>query len=164
MRVWSADWTTSNLLIQGTPSPQKDYFKMQTSLGFDERLFIRCRWLTLIPALTRIVGNWKPICSYLVQEFPKVAKYEKKKRSFNKIKQGKDILSYLDAIPYQCEASIRWNRCHFPTSGTGHPCTLWWMPPFGKKTDAAILEIWIAEASSKKNSAGRCTEYRPSVI
>lgn len=46
------------------PGHEEDYFKAQTDLGFDEQLFIRhvqLRWLTLIPALTRIVDNWEPL-------------------------------------------------------------------------------------------------------
>ncbi|PFX23157.1 hypothetical protein AWC38_SpisGene12315 [Stylophora pistillata] len=56
------------------PARKEDYFKAQTNLGFDEQLFTRhvqSRWLTLIPALTRIVDNWESICSYFLKELPK---------------------------------------------------------------------------------------------
>ena len=89
------------------PAPKEDYFKTQTDLGFDEQLFLRnvnCRWLTLIPALTRIVDNWEPICSYFLKELPKAAREEKtgkvldQKESYRRICkaiQGKDVLMQM---------------------------------------------------------------------
>ena len=69
------------------PARKEDYFKAQTDLGFDEQLFIRhvqSRWLTLIPALMRIVDNWEPICSYFLKELPKVASAERTLRVLEK--------------------------------------------------------------------------------
>ena len=69
------------------PTRKEDYFKAQTDLGFDEQLFIRhvqSRWLTLIPALMRIVDNWEPIRSYFLKELPKVASAERTLRVLEK--------------------------------------------------------------------------------
>ena len=60
---------------RNTQSTMKDCFKIQTGLGFDEKLLIRC--LTLIPDLTKIVNNLGPIRSYFLKEFPKLGNEEK---------------------------------------------------------------------------------------
>lgn len=65
------------------PARKEDYFKTQNDPGFDEQLLIRhvnCRWLTLIPALTRIVDNWESIRSYFLNELPKAAREEKREK------------------------------------------------------------------------------------
>lgn len=92
------------------PARKEDYFKTQTDLGFDEQLFLRhvnCRWLTLIPALTRIVDNWEPIRSYFLKELPKAAREEKtgkvldQNESYRRICkaiQGKDILMQMQFL------------------------------------------------------------------
>ena len=92
------------------PARKEDYFKTQNELGFDEQLFIRhvsCRWLTLIPALTRIVDNWEPICSYFLKELPKVAREERRERALEqndsykricKALQGKDVLMQMQFL------------------------------------------------------------------
>lgn len=86
------------------PAHKEDYFKTLTDLGFYEQLFIRhvnCRWLTLIPALTRIVDNWEPICLYFMKELPKAAREEKTEKVLDqnescrricKAIQGKNVL------------------------------------------------------------------------
>ena len=41
-----------------TPCKREDFFEVETSLGFDEELFLRhfqSRWLSLLPALERNV-------------------------------------------------------------------------------------------------------------
>ena len=85
------------------PARKEDYLKMQ-------KLFIRhvsCRWLTLIPALTRIVDNWEPIRSYFLKELPKVAKEDRTERVLEqnqryrricKAIKGKDVLIQMQFL------------------------------------------------------------------
>ena len=59
------------------PCRKEDYFDTQLGLGFTEELFLRhvqCRWLTLIPALERIVKNWDPLLQYFQKDLPRLSR------------------------------------------------------------------------------------------
>lgn len=50
--------------------------EVETFLGFDEELFIRhvqTRWLSLLPALERVVKTWEPLVKYFLTTLPKTA-------------------------------------------------------------------------------------------
>ena len=62
--------------FKSSPCKREDFKEVESSLGFDEELFIRhvqTRWLTLLPALARIVKNWEPLVKYFLTELPKTA-------------------------------------------------------------------------------------------
>jgi len=66
--------------LKSSPSRREDYIHVFSDLGLDEELFIRhvqCRWLTLIPALDRIVKKWEAIKKYFWEELPKQQKPSK---------------------------------------------------------------------------------------
>ena len=66
--------------LKSSPSRREDYIHVLSDLGLDEELFIRhvqCRWLTLIPALDRIVKKWEAIKKYFLEELPKQQKPSK---------------------------------------------------------------------------------------
>ena len=59
-----------------SPCKREDFLEVEASLGFDEELFIRhveSRWLSLLPALERIVKNWEPLVQYFLTTLPKTA-------------------------------------------------------------------------------------------
>ena len=44
---------------------------VQEKVGFSEQLFIRhiqCRWLTIIPAVTRVAQNWDALVQYFLTQ------------------------------------------------------------------------------------------------
>ena len=56
------------------PCRQDDFAKVQEEVGFTEQMFIRhiqCRWLTLIPAVSRVYNNWDALVQYFLNELPK---------------------------------------------------------------------------------------------
>ena len=57
--------------LKSSPSCREDYIHVLNDLGLDDELFIclvQCRWLTLIPALDRIVKNWEAISIYFLED------------------------------------------------------------------------------------------------
>ena len=91
------------------PARKEDYFKTQNELGFDEQLFIRhvsCRWLTLIPALTRIVDNWESICSYFLKELPMVAREEGGKEPLSKMTVTRGFVRHYKGRMSSCRCSF----------------------------------------------------------
>lgn len=60
----------------------------------EDYLCVKCRWLTLTPAVMRIVDNWEPIHSYFLKEPPKGARAKRteKNRRICKAVQEKDVL------------------------------------------------------------------------
>ena len=80
--------------FKSSPCKREDFLDVEYELGFDEEMFIRhvqCRWLTLIPALKRIVKNFEPLCEYFLKELPKTATQNKtpklleKNETYNRI-------------------------------------------------------------------------------
>lgn len=76
------------------PCRRDDFAKVQEEVGFTEEMFIRhiqCRWLTLIPAVDRVVKNWEALVQYFLTELPKskswklIEKNEKYKRICRKL-------------------------------------------------------------------------------
>lgn len=66
--------------LKSSSSRREDYIHVLSDLGLDEELFIQhvqCRWLTLIPALDRIVKKWEAIKKYFLEELPKQQKPSK---------------------------------------------------------------------------------------
>ena len=60
---------------------------MLSDLGLDDELFIRhvqCKWLTLLPALDRIVKSWEAVKKYFLEELPKQATEERTIKSLGK--------------------------------------------------------------------------------
>ena len=65
------------LWIKSSPCRREDFTNVLTDLDLDEYLFIRhvqSRWLTLAPALERIVKNWDAVKRYFLQDLPRLAK------------------------------------------------------------------------------------------
>lgn len=63
-------------LFRHSPCKREDFLEVETSLGFDEELFIRhvqTRWLSLLPALERVVKNWEPLVKYFLTKLPETA-------------------------------------------------------------------------------------------
>ena len=56
--------------LKSSPSRREDYIHVLSDLGLDEDFFIwhvQCWWLTLIPALDRIVKKWEAIKKYFLE-------------------------------------------------------------------------------------------------
>ena len=56
------------------PCRQDDFAKVQEDVGFTEQMFIRhiqCRWLTLIPAVSRVYNSYDALVQYFLNELPK---------------------------------------------------------------------------------------------
>ena len=73
--------------LKSSPSRQEDYVRVLSDLGLDDELFIRhvqCRWLTLLPALDRIVKSWEAVKKYFLEELPKQATEERTIKSLGK--------------------------------------------------------------------------------
>ena len=51
------------------PCRQDDFAKVQEEVGFTEH--IQCRWLTLIPAVSRVYNNYDALVQYFLNELPK---------------------------------------------------------------------------------------------
>ena len=71
--LWRSIWGTS-------PSRREDYVHVLSDLGLDDELFIRhvqCKWLTLLPALDRIVKSWEAVKEHFLEELPKQATEER---------------------------------------------------------------------------------------
>lgn len=76
------------------PDRKEDDYKAQTDLGFDEQLFIlhvQCRWLTVIPALTRMIDNWEHIHSYFLKELQKLTRAERTEKVIEKRNLQKNL-------------------------------------------------------------------------
>lgn len=66
--------------LKSSTSRREDYVRVLSDLGLDDGLFIRhvqCRWLTLLPALDRIVKSWEAVKKYFLEELPKQATEER---------------------------------------------------------------------------------------
>ena len=66
--------------LKSSPSCREDYVHVLSDLGLDDELFIRhvqCRWLTLLPALDRIVKSWEAVKKHFLEELPKQATEER---------------------------------------------------------------------------------------
>ena len=73
--------------LKSSPSHREDYVRVLSDLGLDDELFIRhvqCRWLTLLPALDRIVKSWEAVKKYFLEELPKQATEERTINSLEK--------------------------------------------------------------------------------
>lgn len=58
-------------------SQLEDYGLTLEELGFEEEMFVRhvqCRWLTLVPALERLLKHWDAVYQYFVKDLPKRSK------------------------------------------------------------------------------------------
>ena len=83
-----------------SPCKREDFLDVEQELGFDEELFIRhvqCRWLTLIPALKRIVKNFEPLSEYFLKELPKTAAQNKTVKLLEKNESYSRICRLLKA-------------------------------------------------------------------
>ena len=66
--------------LKSSPSRREDYVHVLSDLGLDDELFIRhvqCKWLTLLPALDRIVKSWEAVKKHFLEELPKQATEER---------------------------------------------------------------------------------------
>ena len=92
------------------PCRKEDFFDTQMGLGLDEELFLRhvqCRWLTLLPALQRILKQWEPLKQYFLTDLPKKSQQERTGRvlqnndSYQRIckaLQGQDVLLQINFL------------------------------------------------------------------
>ena len=73
--------------LKSSPACREDYVRVLSDLGLDDELFIRhvqCRWLTLLPALERIVKNWEAVNKYFLEELPKQSREERTIKNLEK--------------------------------------------------------------------------------
>jgi len=90
-------------------SQKEDYGFTLEDLGLDEELFIRhvqCRWLTLIPALERIINLWKALHKYFLTDLPQRSKADhtyaqlKNNTRYQRICQSLSGKEYLAQIQF----------------------------------------------------------------
>ncbi|KAH3777605.1 hypothetical protein DPMN_179053 [Dreissena polymorpha] len=56
---------------------REDFQETLAELGLGDKMFVRhvkCRCLTLVPALQRILRNWKAVCKYYITDLPAMSK------------------------------------------------------------------------------------------
>ena len=73
--------------LKSSPARREDYARVLSDLGLHDELFIRhvqCRWLTLLPALERIVKNWEAVKKYFLEELPKQSREERTIKNLEK--------------------------------------------------------------------------------
>lgn len=72
--------------FKGSPCRKEDYFDTQMGLDLTAEVFIRhvqSRWLTLLPALTRILNKMEAVTKYFTIDVPKMAREEGTERTLN---------------------------------------------------------------------------------
>ena len=87
------------LFLKASPFRKEDFFKTQLGLGLDSRMFIKhvqSRWLTLIPAIKRVLICWDAIEKYFLVELPRIMAKEKKEASLTKNEWYKRICQNLN--------------------------------------------------------------------
>ena len=70
--------------LKASPCCKEDFLETQADLGFDEVMFmkhVQSRWLTLIPAVQRVLKNWEAVEKYFLIELPRIMAKEKKEAS-----------------------------------------------------------------------------------
>lgn len=66
--------------LKASPGQQEDYFNTQLGLQLDEETFIKhvqSRWLTLIPAVARVIVQWDAVHKYFLEDLPTNARESK---------------------------------------------------------------------------------------
>jgi hypothetical protein len=74
--------------IKASPCRKEDLSETQLNLGLDEQIFIRhvqSRWLTLIPAVNRVLTIWEAVEQYFLRDLPKIDKGQEKSERYRRI-------------------------------------------------------------------------------
>ena len=80
--------------LKASPCRKEYFFETQLGLGLDSGLFInhvQSRWLTLIPAVKRVLICWDAVKKYFLIELPRIMAKEKKEASLKNNERYKRI-------------------------------------------------------------------------
>ena len=84
--------------LKASPCRKEDFFETQLGLGLDEGMFIKhvqSHWLTLIPAVKRVLKNWEAVEKYFLIELPRMMAKEKREASLKNNERYKRICHKL---------------------------------------------------------------------
>jgi hypothetical protein len=85
--------------LKASPCRKEDFFETQLGLGLDSGLFIKhvqSRWLTLIPAVKRVLICWDAVEKYFLIELPRIMAKEKKEASLKNNERYKRICQKIE--------------------------------------------------------------------
>lgn len=94
---------------------REDYSLTLEDLGLNEEFFIRhvqCRWLTLVPALERLLKHWKPLCKYFLTDLPKKSTKDRTNAQLKKNTRYQRICQFLSSK--ECLAQVQFLVCVGP--------------------------------------------------
>ena len=81
-----------------SPYRKEDFSIVQTRLGLDDEVILKhveCRWLTLIPAVCRVIAQWTPLKEYFLLTLPKISRETSTQRELMANEKYKRICAKL---------------------------------------------------------------------
>ena len=84
--------------FKASPCQKEDFNNVQMRLGLDDKVILKhvqCRWLTLIPAVCRVIAQWTALKEYFLSTLPKISRETSTQRELMGSEKYKRICAKL---------------------------------------------------------------------